>query len=84
MPEREITVDGISTIAHFDGDRWYIRRTLVATLMVPIGNKEYTGVEITVIKRGVVSFAVTSHSRLIHNIGVDWKILYHIRSYRDR
>jgi len=85
---RTVTVQNAGAIGAVDGDRVYIRKSLVALLRVPTpgfdmgGSKEYTFVEIMSIKPGHFAIAKKGGA-IIHNVGLAWEIHYHVRTYLD-
>lgn len=88
-PDAHVLVSNACAIGIVDGDRVYIRKTLVALLMVPTwpvnfisGVRETSPVEIMSIKPG--HFAVDTNGCIIHNVGMNWVIKYHVRTYVDR
>ena len=86
---RIVKVSNAYAIGVVDGDRVYIRKTLVAMLQVPstswgqgyIETGEHLSVEIISIKPGY--YAVTPRGQIVHNVGINWEIHYHVRSYKD-
>lgn len=82
--DRVIPAWDIAQIAKMEGDRWYIRKTLVACIGIPQPYpQERKWIEIIALKPGSFAITATTPARLIFNIGVNWPISYHIRTYKD-